>query len=64
MKWPRPPIVDDARNWYKFTSVQAAMLLAFLEALQSMHTLTLPPWATIGLALVIPVLRVWKQNLK
>lgn len=64
MRWPKIIWVDDARNWYKFTSVQAAMLLAFLEALQSTHTLTLPPWATIGLALTIPVLRVWKQNLK
>lgn len=62
MRWPKIIWVDDAHNWYKFSSVQAAILLAVLEAIQLSEHVTLPNWVSLALAVSIPVLRIYKQK--
>jgi hypothetical protein len=55
-------LTPDARQWYKMHSVQAALLLAVLETVQMLQMVTLPEGATILIALLIPVLRIVKQE--
>jgi len=55
-------LTTDAKQWYKMHSVQAALLLAVLETVQMLQMVTLPEGATILIALLIPVLRIVKQE--
>lgn len=57
-------VTDDAKNWYKLYSVQAALLLAVLEAVQALGLTDLPDSLSVAIALAIPVLRIIKQESK
>lgn len=54
-------LVDNAKDWYKFTSVQAALCLAVLETVQAFGY-DLPEFFSISIALMIPILRIIKQE--
>jgi hypothetical protein len=64
-------LVDDWRNALRFNSMRAAMLLAMLSLLQSdvlpyVQPLVPPqywPYVTLGMAVLIAVLRILQQNL-
>ena len=55
-------LTPDARQWYKMHSVQAALLLAILETVQAFELTNLPDGVSIVIALLIPVLRIVKQE--
>ena len=55
-------LTNDARQWYKMHSVQAALLLAILETVQAFGLTNLPEGVSIVIALLIPVLRIIKQE--
>ena len=55
-------LTDDSSQWYKMHSVQAALLLAILETIQAFGLTNLPEGVSIVIALLIPVLRIIKQE--
>ena len=55
-------LTEDAKDWYKMHSVQAALLLAILETVQALGFTNLPEGVSIVIALLIPVLRIIKQE--
>jgi len=55
-------LTNDAKDWYKMHSVQAALLLAVLETVQVLGFTNLPEGLSILIALLIPVLRIVKQE--
>lgn len=56
------PLTDNSKYWYRMHSVQAALLLVFLETIQALDLADLPSGISISIALAIPVLRVIKQE--
>ena len=54
-------LVPEAKHWYKLTSVQAALALAMLETINALGY-PMPDQITIFIALMIPVLRIVKQE--
>ena len=54
-------LIPEAKQWYKMASVQAAIALAMLETIQLLGY-PLPEQLSIFVALMIPVLRIVKQE--
>lgn len=54
-------LIPEAKQWYKMTSVQAALALAVLETIQAFGY-PLPEGLSVVIALLIPVLRIVKQE--
>ena len=54
-------LVPEAKHWYKLTSVQAALVLAILETINAFGY-PMPNQLSIFIALMIPVLRIIKQE--
>ena len=54
-------LIPEARQWYKMASVQAAIALALLETIQLLGY-PMPEQLSIFVALMIPVLRIVKQE--
>ena len=54
-------MIPEARQWYKMASVQAAIALALLETIQLLGY-PMPEQLSIFVALMIPVLRIVKQE--
>lgn len=54
-------LIPESRHWYKMTSVQAALVLAILETVQAFGY-PMPEGLTVVIALLIPVLRIIKQE--
>lgn len=55
-------LTKDAKDWYKMYTVHAAVLLVALETIQALDIQDLPSWVSIGIAVMIPVLRVIDQD--
>ena len=54
-------LIPEAKQWYKMASVQAAIALALLETIQLLGY-PMPEQLSIFVALMIPVLRIVKQE--